>query len=253
MNSFLFGRGLLSRSALYNARRLNLAQRLRPSSTLASLPAPPQTQAWTPTPYITETTGGTHFTYDVFSRLLKERIIMLQGSVDDQSSAAIVAMLLYLEADNPEKPISLYINSPGGSVTAGLAIYDTMQYIQSEVQTICLGQAASMGSLLLCGGAPGKRYCLPHSSIMVHQPSGGYAGTATDIAIHAQQILKVREQLNNIYSVHLAAAGKPLSLDEINKMLERDKFMSAQESLEMGLVDEILDRRPVRKADGKAS
>jgi ATP-dependent Clp protease protease subunit len=191
--------------------------------------------------------------YDVFSRLLKERIIMLQGSVDDQSSAAIVAMLLYLEADNPEKPISLYINSPGGSVTAGLAIYDTMQYIQSEVQTICLGQAASMGSLLLCGGAPGKRYCLPHSSIMVHQPSGGYAGTATDIAIHAQQILKVREQLNNIYSVHLAAAGKPLSLDEINKMLERDKFMSAQESLEMGLVDEILDRRQVMKADGKAS
>lgn len=216
--------------------------------------------------------------YDVFSRLLKERIIMLQGSVDDQSSAAIVAMLLYLEADNPvrshlftnqlcrtnhtqgrgvltviqEKPISLYINSPGGSVTAGLAIYDTMQYIQSEVQTICLGQAASMGSLLLCGGAPGKRFCLPHSSVMVHQPSGGYAGTASDIAIHAQQILKVREQLNRIYSVHLAAAGKEMSLDDINKMLERDKFMSAQESLEMGLIDEILDRRQVRKVNEKA-
>jgi ATP-dependent Clp protease, protease subunit len=137
-------------------------------------------------------------------------------------------------------------------VTAGLAIYDTMQYIQSEVQTICLGQAASMGSLLLCGGAPGRRYCLPHSSVMVHQPSGGYAGTASDIAIHAQQILKVREQLNRIYSTHLAAAGKERSLDDINRMLERDKFMSAQESLEMGLIDEIMDRRQVRKGDGIA-
>ena len=177
---------------------------------------------------------------------------MLQGSVDDQSSAAIVAMLLYLDADNPEKPVSLYINSPGGSVTAGMAIYDTMQYIQSEVQTICLGQAASMGSLLLCGGAAGKRYCLPHSSIMVHQPSGGYAGTASDIAIHAQQILKVREQLNKIYSLHLAAAGKQMGLEDINKMLERDKFMSAHEALQMGLIDEILDRRPtVGKVDGK--
>jgi len=133
-------------------------------------------------------------------------------------------------------------------VTAGLAIYDTMQYIQSQVQTICLGQAASMGSLLLCGGAPGKRFCLPHSSIMMHQPSGGYAGTATDIAIHAQQILKVREQLNKIYSVHLAAAGKEMSLDDIDKMLERDKFLSAQESLHMGLVDEILDRRQLQEA-----
>src|ERR1700733_9621765 len=203
-------------------------------------------------PIVVEQTGRGERSYDIYSRLLKDRIVFLGSEVNDDVANLVTAQFLYLESENPEKPISFYINSPGGSVTAGLAIYDTMQYIQSEVQTTCLGQAASMGSLLLCGGAPGKRYCLPHSSIMVHQPSGGYAGTATDIAIHAQQILKVREQLNNIYSVHLAAAGKPLSLDEINKMLERDKFMSAQESLEMGLVDEILDRRQVSKADGKA-
>lgn len=157
-------------------------------------------------------------------------------------SASIVAQLLFLEADNPQKPIHLYINSPGGSVTAGLAIYDTMTYIASPVSTICVGQAASMGSLLLCGGHPGKRYCLPHSSIMIHQPSGGYFGQATDIAIHAKEILRVREQLNKIYKRHLTGK-KELSLDEIEKLMERDYFMGAQEALEMGIVDEILDRR----------
>ncbi|KAJ5047811.1 hypothetical protein NUH16_006307 [Penicillium rubens] len=179
---------------------------------------------------------------DIFSRLMKERIICLNGQVDDTLSASIVAQLLFLEADNPSKPIHLYINSPGGSVTAGLAIYDTMTYIASPVSTICVGQAASMGSLLLAGGEAGKRYCLPHSSIMVHQPSGGYFGQASDIAIHAKEILRVRTQLNEIYQRHLTSKKK-LSLDEIEKLMERDYFMGAKEALELGVVDEILDRR----------
>ena len=155
-------------------------------------------------------------------------------------SASIVAQLLFLEADAPEKPINLYINTPGGSVTAGLAIYDTMSYISSPVTTTCVGQAASMGSLLLCGGAVGKRFCLPHSSIMVHQPSGGYFGQASDIAIHAKEILRVREQLNTIYKRHLT---KPHTLEEIERLMERDKFMGADEALQIGIVDEILDKR----------
>lgn len=155
-------------------------------------------------------------------------------------SASIVAQLLFLEADSPEKAISLYINTPGGSVTAGLAIYDTMTYISSPVTTTCVGQAASMGSLLLCGGASGKRFCLPHSSVMVHQPSGGYFGQASDIAIHAKEILRVRGQLNEIYQRHLT---RPHSLDEIEKLMERDKFMGADEALEIGIIDEILDKR----------
>ncbi|KAK2748360.1 hypothetical protein FQN57_001018 [Myotisia sp. PD_48] len=183
-------------------------------------------QSWTPTPFVTETV---------------ERIICLNGEVNESVSASIVAQLLFLEADNPDKLIQLYINSPGGSVTAGLAIYDTMTYIQSPVSTICVGQAASMGSLLLCGGAPGKRYCLPHSSVMIHQPSGGYFGQATDIAIHAKEILRVRHQLNQIYKRHLT--GKKMTIDEIEKLMERDYFMGAKEALEMGIVDEILDRR----------
>lgn len=173
-----------------------------------------------------------------------ERIICLNGPVDSSISASIVAQLLFLEADAPEKPISLYINTPGGSVTAGLAIYDTMTYITSPVTTTCVGQAASMGSLLLCGGAPGKRFCLPHSSIMVHQPSGGFQGQASDIAIHAKEILRVREQLNSIYLRHLT---KPHSLEDIENMMERDRFMGAEEALEVGLIDQILDKR---NADG---
>lgn len=193
--------------------------------------------------------------------MVQERIICLNGEVDETVSASIVAQLLFLEADNPERPINLYINSPGGSVTAGasrvpgpqtstlcpltlsitgLAVYDTMTYIQSPVTTICVGQAASMGSLLLCGGAPGKRYCLPHSSIMVHQPSGGYHGQASDIAIHAKEILRVRGQLNEIYRRHLT---KSHTIEEIEKLMERDHFMGAKEALELGIVDEILDRR----------
>ena len=168
----------------------------------------------------------------------------LNGPVDDSTSASIVAQLLFLEADAPTRPISLYINTPGGSVTAGLAVYDTMTYIAAPVSTICVGQAASMGSLLLCGGAPGKRYALPHSSVMIHQPSGGYHGQASDIAIHAKEILRVRGELNRIYQRHLT---RPHSLDEIERLMERDKFMGAHEAKEMGLVDEILERREMGK------
>ncbi|KAI4203653.1 MAG: hypothetical protein LQ350_001654 [Teloschistes chrysophthalmus] len=177
-----------------------------------------------------------------------ERIVCLNGPVDETMSASIVAQLLFLEADAPEKPINLYINTPGGSVTAGLAIYDTMTYISSSVTTTCVGQAASMGSLLLCGGAPKKRYCLPHSSIMVHQPSGGYFGQASDIAIHAKEILRVRTQLNGIYKRHLT---KPHSLDEIEKLMERDKFMGAKDALELGIVDEILTTRVKNEEGGQ--
>ncbi|KAL7269098.1 hypothetical protein RUND412_008254 [Rhizina undulata] len=204
------------------------------------------TKDWLPTPFVHESVGGGWHSYDIFSRLLKERIVCLNGPVHDGLSAVIVAQLLFLEAENPEKPINLYINSPGGSVTAGLAIYDTMNYIQAPVSTICIGQAASMGSLLLCGGTKGKRYALPHSSIMVHQPSGGYTGQASDIAIHAKEILRVRERLNMIYQKHLT---KPHTLDQIEKIMERDLFMGAEEALEMGLIDEILVARkpPVDK------
>ncbi|KAI9734205.1 MAG: hypothetical protein M1834_002305 [Cirrosporium novae-zelandiae] len=207
-----------------NASRIGLRQ-------FSGLPKP--SQAWTPTPFITETVvPGT-----------PERIICLNGEVNETVSASIVAQLLFLEADNPEKPIQLYINSPGGSVTAGLAIYDTMTYITSPVSTICVGQAASMGSLLLCGGAPSLRYCLPHSSIMVHQPSGGYFGQASDIAIHAKEILRVRHQLNEIYERHLKVAGKDMTVEEIEKLMERDHFMGANEALELGIVDRILEKR----------
>ncbi|KAI9849638.1 MAG: hypothetical protein M1837_002763 [Sclerophora amabilis] len=223
--------------------------RVRAFSSLAPKQPP---KGWTPTPYVTETVGGGWHTYDIFSKLLKERIVCLNGEVDESVSASIVAQLLFLEADNPERPIHLYINSPGGSVTAGLAVYDTMTYIQPPVSTICVGQAASMGSLLLCGGEAGKRYCLPHSSIMVHQPSGGYFGQATDIAIHAKEILRVRTQLNEVYRRHLT---KVHTVEEIERLMERDKFMGADEALEMGIVDQILTRRvtPGEIGDGNGA
>ena len=231
------------------------AARLAPQRRHFTLPPFPATHSSTPPlhnaprsalpmPFVTETVAGGWHTSDIFSRLLKERIICLNGEVDETTSASIVAQLLFLEAENPQKPINLYINSPGGSVTAGLAIYDTMQYIQNPVSTICLGQAASMGSLLLCGGAPGTRYCLPHSRIMVHQVSGGYHGQASDIAIHAKEILRVREQLNLIYQRHLTPKeGGSKSLEEIARVMERDFFMSALEAREWGIVDKVLDRR----------
>ncbi|KAI8633000.1 Clp protease-domain-containing protein [Xylariaceae sp. FL1651] len=206
-------------------------------------------QAAIPLPYITEVTSGGWRTYDIFSKLLQERIICLNGAIDDTVSASIVAQLLWLESDNPDKPITMYIHSPGGSVTAGLSIYDTMAYIRSPVSTVCLGQAASMGSLLLTGGEKGKRYALPHSSIMIHQPLGGTQGQASDIVIYANQIQRTREQVNEIYRKHLNAAfgHDKYSLKEVEDMMERDKYLTAQEAKDMGIVDEILTRRD----DGK--
>jgi len=211
----------------------------------SSLPSRPVTKSWTPVPLITETIGGGWRTSDIYSKLLQERIICLNGEINDELSAATVAQLLFLESDAPDKAITLYINSPGGSVTAGLAIYDTMTYIGSPVSTVCLGQAASMGSLLLCGGEKGKRFCLPHSSVMIHQPSGGYIGQASDIAIHATEILRVRGKLNKIYQKHMT---KHHSLEDIERLMERDRFLSAEEALEMGLVDEILESRVKEEA-----
>ncbi|KAJ1329208.1 ATP-dependent Clp protease [Microdochium nivale] len=204
-----------------------------------------------PLPYITEVTSGGWRTYDIFSKLLQERIICLNGAIDDTVSASIVAQLLWLESDNPEKPITMYIHSPGGSITAGLAIYDTMAYIRSPVSTVCLGQAASMASLLLAGGEKGKRYALPHSSIMIHQPLGGTQGQASDILIYANQIQRTREQVNEIYRKHLneAAGHERFTAKEIEDMMDRDRYLTGPEAQKMGIVDEILTRRPEKKAE----
>jgi ATP-dependent Clp protease protease subunit len=175
--------------------------------------------------------------------LLKDRIVFVVGPIDDYMANVVVAQLLFLESENPDKEISLYINSPGGIVTAGLSIYDTMQFVKPDVSTMCIGQAASMGSLLLAGGAKGKRYCLPHSRIMIHQPSGGFQGQATDIDIHAREILKIRERLNEIMAKH---TGQPV--ERIERDMERDNFMDAKAAVEYGLVDSMLAKR----ADGAA-
>src|SRR6218665_435190 len=189
-------------------------------------------------PMVIEQTARGERSYDIFSRLLKERIIFLSGAVNDHVSTLICAQLLFLEAENPKKDIFFYINSPGGVVTSGLAMYDTMQYIKPDVATVCIGQACSMGSLLLTAGAAGKRYSLPNSRVMVHQPSGGAQGQATDIEIHAREILKTREQLNKIYAER---TGQPL--EKIQRDTERDYFLSADESREYGLVDQVIHRR----------
>ena len=195
-------------------------------------------------PMVVEQTNRGERAYDIYSRLLKERIIFLTGTVFDEVASVICAQLLYLEAENPNKDISLYINSPGGVVTAGLSIYDTMQYIRPEVTTLCIGQAASMGSLLLCGGAAGKRFSLPNSRIMVHQPSGGFQGQATDIEIHAKEILLVRERLNELYATHTGQ-----KVDAIAEALERDRFYTAEEAKDFGLIDEVVDERPAVMTD----
>ncbi|MEQ8830647.1 MAG: ATP-dependent Clp endopeptidase proteolytic subunit ClpP [Alphaproteobacteria bacterium] len=197
-------------------------------------------------PMVVEQTNRGERAYDIYSRLLKERIIFLTGGVDDHVASLICAQLLFLESENPSKDIAFYINSPGGVVTSGMSIYDTMQYIRPQVSTVCLGQAASMGSLLLTAGAAGKRFALPYSRIMVHQPSGGAQGQATDIEIQAREILRMREMLNGIYVRH---TGQPL--EEIEKAMERDKFMSASEAKEFGLIDEVVDSRP--KPDGETA
>jgi ATP-dependent Clp protease protease subunit len=189
-------------------------------------------------PMVVEQTSRGERAYDIYSRLLKERVVFLVGPVEDNVANVIVAQLLFLESENPDKDIHLYINSPGGSVSAGLAIYDTMQFIKPDVSTMCVGQAASMGALLLAGGAKNKRFCLPHSRVMIHQPLGGYQGQATDIDIHAREILKVRDQLNKIMSLH---TGKPIEL--IQQDTERDRFMSSLEAKEYGLIDDVLSER----------
>lgn len=190
-------------------------------------------------PMVVEQTNRGERAYDIYSRLLKERIIFLIGGVNDTVASLICAQMLFLESENPNKDISFYINSPGGYVSAGLAIYDTMQYIRPQVSTVCIGQAASMGSLLLAAGAPGKRFSLPNSRIMVHQPSGGAQGQASDIEIQAQEILKLRARLNDIYVQH---TGQPL--DVIEAAMERDKFMSADEAETFGLIDKVVQTRP---------
>ena len=190
-------------------------------------------------PTVIEQTHRGERGWDIFSRLLKDRIVFLGTAIDDQVANVIIAQLLFLDSEEPEKDIMLYINSPGGVVSSGLAIYDTMQYIRSPVSTVCIGQAASMGSLLLCAGAKGKRYALPNSRIMVHQPSGGAQGQATDIEIQAREILTLRKRLNEIYVRH---TGQPI--EAIERKLERDTYMSAEESRDFGLVDEVVDRRP---------
>ena len=190
-------------------------------------------------PIVIEQTARGERSFDIYSRLLKERIIFMVGEVEDHMSSLICAQLLFLESENPEKEISFYINSPGGVVTAGLAIYDTMQYIRSPVSTVCIGQACSMGSLLLTAGEAGKRYSLPNSRVMIHQPSGGARGQATDIEIQAREILKLRQRLNEIYVKHTGQA-----IDKVALAVERDNFMSADEAKEFGLIDHVVDKRP---------
>lgn len=190
-------------------------------------------------PIVVEQSARGERSYDIYSRLLKERVIFLVGPVEDYMANLVVAQLLFLESENPDKDIHLYINSPGGSVTAGMSIYDTMQFIKPDVSTMCIGQAASMGAFLLAAGAPGKRYCLPNSRNMIHQPSGGAQGQATDINIHAQEILKIRARLNKCLALH---TGQPI--ERIAEDTERDNFMDAEESKAYGLVDEVLDKRP---------
>ena len=197
-------------------------------------------------PMVVEQSARGERAYDIYSRLLKERVVFLVGPVDDPVANVVVAQLLFLESENPDKDINLYVNSPGGNVSSGLAIYDTMQFIKPAVSTICVGLAASMGALLLAGGAKGKRYCLPHSRLMIHQPSGGAYGQATDIDIHAREILRLRERLNEVLAGH---TGQPLEKIAIDT--ERDNFMSAEEAVEYGLVDQVLSRRPDAGAAGK--
>jgi ATP-dependent Clp protease protease subunit len=190
-------------------------------------------------PMVVEQTARGERAYDIYSRLLKERIVFITGPVEDYGASLITAQLLFLEAENPKKEISMYINSPGGVVTSGMAIYDTMQYIRPKIQTLCVGQAASAASLLLCAGNKGERYCLPNSRILVHQPSASYYGQAADIARHAQEIIKMKRRLNEIYAKHTGQ-----TVEAVEKMLDRDTYLTAEEAKAFGLLDEVLTRRP---------
>ncbi len=194
-------------------------------------------------PMVVEQTSRGERSYDIYSRLLKERVIFLVGQVEDHMANLVVAQLLFLESENPDKDIHLYINSPGGAVTAGMAIYDTMQFIKPNVSTLCIGQAASMGAVLLAGGESGKRHCLPNSRIMVHQPLGGFQGQASDIEIHAQEILSIRERLNGILANHTGQ-----DIEQIQKDTDRDNFMNGEQALEYGLIDSVLSNRPEEKS-----
>ena len=201
-------------------------------------------------PMVVEQTARGERAYDIYSRLLKERVIFIVGAIEDHMANLIVAQLLFLESENPDKDINLYINSPGGSVTAGMSIYDTMQFIKPDVSTMCIGQAASMGAVLLSGGTKGKRYCLPHSRVMIHQPLGGYQGQASDIDIHAREVLEIRERLNRILSKHTGQ-----TIDKIRQDTDRDNFMSGEGALAYGMIDRVLERRgdnPAAAAAGAA-
>ncbi|MDJ1257090.1 MAG: ATP-dependent Clp endopeptidase proteolytic subunit ClpP [Candidatus Midichloria sp.] len=203
-------------------------------------------------PIVIEQSSKAERAFDIYSRLLRDRIVFVNGPIEDNMAAIIVAQLLFLESENPDKDIYMYINSPGGVVTAGMSIYDTMQYVKPRVATVCMGQACSMGSMLLTGGEPGMRYSLPNSRIMIHQPHGGYKGQATDIEIHANEILRIKHNMNLLYVKH---TGQPLK--EIEKRIERDSFMSASEAKKFGLIDDIIEKRPFTdkeklvKVDGK--
>ncbi len=189
-------------------------------------------------PMVVEQSARGERAYDIYSRLLKERVIFLVGPIEDHIANLVVAQILFLESENPDKDIHLYINSPGGSVSAGMSIYDTMQFVKPDISTMCLGQAASMGALLLAGGAAGKRFCLPHARMMIHQPLGGFQGQASDIDIHAREILRVRDRLNDVLAQH---TGQPL--DRIREDTDRDRFMTATEAVEYGLIDRVMERR----------
>ena len=199
-------------------------------------------------PYVVEQTGRGERSYDIYSRLLKDRIVFLGGQVTDDLANLVTAQLLFLESEDPEREINMYINSPGGSVTAGLAIYDTMQYVRPPVSTLCVGQASSMGALLLTAGAKGRRYALPHSRILIHQVSGGFEGQATDIEIHAREIISTRARLNQMYVNH---TGR--TIEEIERAMERDKFFSPPEAREFGLIDDVLEKRPTPTVQAAAS
>ena len=215
---------------------MNNLQRLQSQQDLGAQDLAPQALGYIP--MVVEQSGRGERSYDIYSRLLKERVIFLVGPVNDMSANLVVAQLLFLEAENPDKDISLYINSPGGSVTAGMSIYDTMQFIKADVSTLCIGQAASMGAFLLAAGAKGKRFSLPNSRVMIHQPSGGFQGQSTDIAIHAKEIMYLREKLNAILAHHTGKTATEIDLDT-----ERDNFMSAEQSVAYGMIDKVITNR----------
>ncbi len=204
-----------------------------------------ETQGLNLVPIVVEQTARGERSYDIYSRLLKERLVFIVGPIDDYMANVVMAQMLFLESENPDKDINVYINSPGGVVTAGMAIYDTMQFVKPDVSTMCVGQAASMGSLLLAGGAKGKRYCLPHSRIMIHQPHGGAQGQASDIEIQAKEILYLRERLNDIFVKHTGQ-----TMEQIQKDTDRDRFMSGEEAMKYGLIDKVLDKRTALPAAG---